>query len=205
MIREWLDRVRSAIAGGRAEDATDSRLIDGMRVDVVNTREDIDTERVFARAAIILERIERYQPARYAHLKRDVASIVVKRFACRGAYFSDTRSCLVELTFIVNPSFSDSQVAASLVHEAMHARLDRLVERFGIRSYSADPARHERICRRAELHFGAAVPDGAAVIQRARDSMALGDHEVAPAIDWNEAQRNIETADRASNSPGRPG
>lgn len=174
----------------------DSRIIDGMRVDVVNTREDIATERVFARASAILARVKHYQPARYAHLKRDVSGILVERFPCRAAYFPDTRSILLELTFMANEGFSDSQVAASLVHEGMHARLDRLVERFGIRSYADAAARHERICRRAELHFGEAVPDGGPVIERALETLAMEDAEVAPDVDWAEAQRNIALADR---------
>jgi hypothetical protein len=191
----WLGRLIGAARNPRAGAAIDSRVIGGIRVDVANTREDVDTERVFARAAAVLSRVRRYQPARYAHLQRDIAGILVKRFPCRGAYFSDTGMCLLELTFMANDSFSDSQVAASLVHEGMHARLDRLVERFGIRSYSADPARHERICRRAELHFGAAVPDGGPVIERATETLSMQDDEVAPAIDWAEAQHNVEAAD----------
>lgn len=188
----WFGRLLGA---PRENGTIDSRVIEGIRVDVANTRDDVDTERVFARARAVLARVRHYQPARYAHLQRDIAGILVKRFPCRGAYFSDTRMCLLELTFMANESFSDSQVAASLVHEGMHARLDRLVERFGIRSYADDPARHERICRRAELHFGAAVPDGAPVIARAAETISMQDDEVAPAIDWRQAQRNVDVAD----------
>lgn len=195
MTQRWLDRLIDGLRRRVEGAGVDSRDIDGIPVHVVNTREDIDTERVFARAEAILTRVRAYQPARYAHLKRDLAGILVKRFACRGAYFSDTRLCLLELTFMANESFSDSQVAASLVHEGMHARLDRLVNRFGIRSYAEDPARHERICRRAELHFGTAVPDGGPVIARATETLAMQDDEVAPAIDWNEAERNVSIED----------
>ena len=174
----------------------ESRVIDGVRVDVETTRDDVDTARVFRRATAVLARVREYQPARYAHLKRDLSGIIVIRFACRAAYFPETHQCMLELTFMANESFSDSQVAASLVHEAMHARLERLVERFGIRSFAEDPARHERICRRAELHFGGAVPDGGPVIQRAAEAMAMQDAEVAPAIDWGQAQQKVEQADR---------
>ena len=196
MSRGWLDRVVAAVRGQDATGSVQVRVVEGFRVEVVNTRADIDTEKVFARAASVLARVRQYQPARLAHLQRDVERILVERFACRAAYFSDTHTCLLELTFMVNPEFSDSQVAASLVHEGMHARLDRLVERFGITSFAEDPARHERICRRAELHFGTAVPDGRPVIERALATMSLEDDEVAPAIDWSQAARNIADADR---------
>jgi hypothetical protein len=184
--------MQSSSTGG----ATVSRVIRGIRVDVMNTRPDIDTEHVFRRADAVLALVERYQPWRVHHLRRDLASILVKRFACRGAYFPDLRACLLELTFIVNPSFSDAQVAATLVHEGMHARLDQFCEHFGVPPFPHQRARHERICRRAELEFGLAVPDGGPVVQRAMESLALEDEEVAPEVDWGEASRRIAQVDR---------
>ena len=175
---------------------TITRTIRGIRVDVDNTRPDIDTEQVFRRADAVLALVERYQPWRVQHLRRDLAMIIVKRFACRGAYFPDLRACLLELTFMVNPSFSDAQVAATLVHEGMHARLDRFCEHFGVPPFPHQRARHERVCRRAELEWGLAVPDGEPVVQRALESLALADEEVAPEVDWREANRRVVQIDR---------
>lgn len=175
---------------------TVSRIVRGIRVVVVNTRPDVDTEQVFRRADAVIALVERYQPWRVRHLHRDLALILVQRFACRGAYFPDLRACMLELTFMVNPSFSDTQVAATLVHEGMHARLDRFCARFGVPPFPHDAARHERICRRAELEWGLAVPDGGPVVQRALESLALADEEVAPAVDWREADRRVAEADR---------
>ena len=174
---------------------TDTRVVHGVRVEVVNTRPDVSTERVFRRAHAILALVRRVQPWRYAQLSRDLGGITVQRFPCRAAYLRETRTCLLELTFMANETFSDAQVAASLVHEATHARLDRLVARYGIASYDAAPARHERLCRRAELSFGLAVPDGAPVVARALESLAMADDEVAPAVDWKEAYRRAAAAD----------
>ena len=195
MLRKWLDDAARVRAEAGAE-AVESRVIGGLRVDVVNTRPDIDTARVFRRAASVIERVERYQPWRLAHIRRDLASILVKRYACRGAYLVGERVCLLELTFMANEQFSDSQVAACLIHEGMHARLDQLAEKYGVMSFAQARARHERICRRAELDWGHAVPDGGPVIQRAAESMAMEDHEVAPTIEWAEAQRRIEQVDQ---------
>jgi hypothetical protein len=175
---------------------TVTRTIRGLRVEVDNTRPDIATEHVFRRADAVLALIEHYQPWRLAHMRRDLAMIVVKRFACRGAYFPDLRACLLELTFMVNPSFSDAQVAATLVHEGMHARLDRFCQYFGVPGFPSERARHERICRRAELEWGLAVPDGEPIVQRALESLALEDEEVAPVIDWREAERRVADVDR---------
>ena len=128
---------------------------------MLNTRDDVSTERVFRRAEAVIGRVRQYQPWRLAHIRRDIAGIVVMRYACRAAYFPDRRLCMLELTFMANEQFSDSQVAASFVHEGMHARLDRLAGKYGVMPFAQARARHERICRRAELDFGLAVPDGA--------------------------------------------
>ena len=115
----------------------ESRTIDGIRVDVLNTREDVSTERVFRRAEAVIGRVRQYQPWRLAHIRRDIAGIVVMRYACRAAYFPDQGVCMLELTFMANEQFSDSQVAASFVHEGMHARLDRLSAKYGITPFAA--------------------------------------------------------------------
>ena len=201
MLKDWLTRLLGAQPS--EEPPTESRVIEGIRVDVINTREDVSTERVFQRAEAVIRRVQQYQPWRLAHIRRDIAGILVMRYACRAAYFPDGRVCMLELTFMANEQFSDSQVAASFVHEGMHARLDRLAERYGVTPFSQARARHERICRRAELDFGRAVPDGEPVVQRAIESMRLADEEVAPAIEWGEASRRIAEVDRAQVlSPG---
>lgn len=201
MLRELLSRLGDALRERAGRDQIASRTIHGIRVDVVNTRPDIDTARVFRRAEAVLELVQRYQPWRLAHLRRDLESILVERYPCRGAYFPEAGVCLLELTFMANESFSDAQVAATLVHEGMHARLDRLSKRFGIASHASEPARHERICRRAELEWGLAVPDGGPVVERALASLALEDDEVAPSIDWQEAARRVAEVDRTAERP----
>jgi hypothetical protein len=184
----------------------ETRIIDGIPVEVLNTRDDVSTERVFRRADAVIGRVRQYQPWRLAHIRRDIAGIVVMRYACRAAYFPDRRLCMLELTFMANEQFSDSQVAASFVHEGMHARLDRLAQKYGVMPFAQARARHERICRRAELDFGLAVPDGGPVVQRAVESMRLADGDVAPAIEWGEAERRVAEVDRAQAlSPRSPG
>jgi hypothetical protein len=198
MLGDWIQRALASVAGHPEAQAAESRTIDGILVEVINTRDDIDTERVFRRAEAVIGRVARYQPWRLAHIRRDIAGILVQRYACRAAYFGDSKVIMLELTFMANEQFSDSQVAASFVHEGMHARLDRLAERFGITPFAAARARHERICRRAELDLGLAVPDGAPVVQRALESMALADDEVAPRIEWAEAARRVGEVDRGN-------
>jgi hypothetical protein len=163
----------------------------GLPVTVVNTRPEIATSQVVERLGQALDLIAAYAPRRFRRLQQDFAGIVVRRFPCRGAFFPRERECLVELTFTVNPRHSLAEIAASIVHEATHARLAR-------RCGALPPeqrAREERLCRQSELEFGLALPDGAAVVQRARDSLALADAEVAPRVDWQEAARRVAGAD----------
>ena len=200
MLRDWLDRVLGGDRERPLEPRPETRIVGGIPVHVINTRDDIDTERVFRRAEAVIARVAQYQPWRLAHIRRDIAGILVQRYACRAAFFGDSKLCLLELTFMANEQFSDSQVAASFVHEGMHARLDRLAEKYGVTPFAAARARHERICRRAELDWGYAVPDGEPVVRRALESMALADEEVAPTIEWGEASRRIAEVDRAQSA-----
>jgi hypothetical protein len=167
------------------------RVVHGFPVRILNTRPDIDTEQVVARLTAAIDLIAAHAPRRYRRLRTDVAGFVVERFPCRGAFFPETGECLVELTFTVNPRHDLPEIAASIVHEATHARVAR---RCGVLGPD-HRAREERLCRRAELEFGQAVPDGAIVVQRAEASLALADRDVAPAIDWAEAARRVARVD----------
>jgi len=180
------------IRGRSASRDVSRHSVRGIAVVVDNTRPDIDTADVLARLDRTLALIESYVPHHFWHLKRDFGYIVVQRFACRGAYFHEQRACLVELTFTVNRDFSDAEVAATILHEAMHARLDQL----GFPLEMEDRARQERFCRRAEIEFGQLVPNGERVVERAKWSSELSDDDVAPVIDPVLAAQRIAEVDR---------
>jgi hypothetical protein len=165
----------------------------GFDVFVENTRADIETGAVLTRLEEALALIDRYQPRRLRHLRRDLAYFRVERFPCRGAYFPDERACLTELTFLARRDITAAPVAASIVHEGTHARVDRRRLARG----SRDMAREERLCRRAELDFGLALPEalGAPVVARAAASLELADAEVAPVIDWRLASARQAAVD----------
>lgn len=189
-----LDELLRLFAGKRQPASATTHEVLGIPVVVYNTRPDIDTNAVIARLERSLSLIERYVPHHFRHLKRDFAYVMVQRFACRGAYFHAQRACLTELTFTVNPGFSDAEVAATILHEAMHARLHAL----GFPLEMNDRARQERFCRRAEIEFGMLVPGGERVVERARWTSDLSDEEVAPEIDPRLAAERIAEADRSA-------
>jgi hypothetical protein len=191
-----IDRLLRKLGAPRAEQHT----IHGFDVLVDNTRPDIATEAVLARLDEALALVERHQPWRLAHMRRDVAQFLVIRYPCRGAFFPDTRSCMTELTFLARRDITPAPVAASILHEGMHAR----VHAMGCRRDPNGMAREERICRRAELEFGLALPPelGEPVVERARASLELGDADVAPMVDWAEAQRRQNAIDEQARRGG---
>jgi hypothetical protein len=172
----------------------ESFLLQGIPVVVENSRPDIATQDVVSRLDEALALIARFQPWRLRHLQRDLDHLRVARFPCRGAYFPDHRVCLTELTFLARRDISAAPVAASIIHEGLHARVDQM----GVDRNGRDRAKEERLCRRAELEFGYALPPelGAPVVERALESLGLGDSDVAPEIDWTEARRRQDEVDR---------
>jgi hypothetical protein len=189
----FFDRLRSILVTSERPRRV-RRTVRGIEVVLENTRPDISDEDVFARLDEVLALIERYAPARLRRLRHDIAGIDVKRYACRGAFFGDTRRVMTELTFVVNRDFSIAEIASSVLHEGVHAR----VHAAGVFRTAVSLAKEERLCRRTELWWGQTVPNGERVVERALASLALGDRDVAPSIDWAEAARRVNEVDRAA-------
>ncbi|HEY8793701.1 MAG TPA: hypothetical protein VIM15_02065 [Gemmatimonadaceae bacterium] len=187
------ERLRSAL-GIPQQPRRVRRVVRGIEVMLENTRPDISDEDVFARMEEVLALIERYAPASLRRLRKDIAGIDVKRFACRGAFFGETRRILTELTFIVNRDFTLAEIASSLLHEGVHAR----VHAAGVFRTPASLAKEERLCRATELWWGRTVPGGERVVERALATLSLEDQEVAPIVDWAEAARRVSEVDRQS-------
>ena len=190
-----LDHLR-VLLGGAPAVPREEHVVRGFPVLVDNSRPDISTDVVLRRLDEALALIERHQPWRFAHLHRDVDAFWVVRYPCRGAFFPDTRTCMTELTFLARTDITAAPVASSILHEGMHARVNAM----GVSPVDRDMAHEERICRRAELAFGQALPPelGRPVVERAAASLLLDDAGVAPEIDWAEAQRRQAALDAAA-------
>ncbi|HEV2642405.1 MAG TPA: hypothetical protein VGT98_06850, partial [Candidatus Elarobacter sp.] len=152
MLGNMLTQLRTELQWKLQGWVTEERTLRGLHVVVVNSRRDISIEQVFARLDTALGLIQRYQPHVFRRLLRDFAHMHVARYPCRAAYFPDSRTCLIELTFTVNPDFTEAQVASSIVHEGMHARIHAM----GVSYVPDQRPREERMCREAELAFGRA-------------------------------------------------
>lgn len=195
----FFDRLAALFGAPAAVDATPApervrTTLHGVPVEVINTRADIATSDVLARLDESLALIGTYQPWRLAHLQRDINGIRVERFACRGAFIPQDNVIITELTFLARRDITAAPVASSILHEGVHAR----VHAMGVYRTEDQLPREERLCRRAELAFGQALPPelGAPVVERAMASLSLDDRGVAPIVDWQEAQRRQDAADR---------
>jgi hypothetical protein len=188
-------RLRSAVFRGDPVAEPEHHVVRGLRVVVENTRPDIATATVLQRLDDALALIEAHQPWRLQHMRRDLSQFWIVRYPCRGAYFPQTRACMTELTFLARTDITAAPVASSILHEGMHARIHAM----GVTPSPDNSAREERLCRRAELEFGRALPPelGAPVIARAEASLEMSDSDVAPEIDWQEARRRQNAIDTA--------
>lgn len=198
LLETWRVRAMRVLQGW----ADEKRTLRGIPVTLINTRPDIDSQLVFKRIDTALGLIQQYRPETFAQLTQDFSRIHVVRYPCRAAFYPDSRTCVVELTFSVNPEFTEAQIASSIVHEGMHAHVFAMGQ--------SDPSERpdeERMCRQAELELGLAIPNGEAIVQRARESLQLGDEDVAPVIDWQQAQQAIADVDArvASRARGEGG
>jgi hypothetical protein len=193
----FLSRLRGLLRPDLDLREPDEYEIRGFPVAVDNSaRPDIAPNVVLARLDEALGLIESSQPWRLRHMRQDLNGFLIVRYPCRGAFFPDDRVCMTELTFLARTDITAAPVAASIVHEGMHARVHAACDP----SVARDRAHEERICRRAELDFGRALPAdlGAPVIERALASLELADEDVAPTIDWKEAQRRQNAIDAAA-------
>ena len=174
------------------------RVVDGVPVWFLNERADIDDAQLEAQFGEALALIGKYAPHNLQRLRRDVTCIWVKRWPNRGIFFHDTRIMVIDTTFVVNPTFTRAQVAATILHEGVHARVTAM----RVNRRYTNMADEERLCRRAEIAFGARAPGGAPVVARAREILGLSDEEVAPGIDLTVAEARLRELRKTEGGAG---
>lgn len=116
-----------------------------------------------------LNLIKAHDPVRYQRLLRDLERVWALMIVGGLGQFDEALSaCKIDQRFILDESKSAEQIAATIVHEATHARLAT----YGI-SYD-EPIRHriEAICIRREMAFARRLPNGALVWDEAERSLS---------------------------------
>jgi hypothetical protein len=176
-LRLWLYRQRVGLVLRLSE----RRKIHGLLVVVTTVGTDVEPELAFRRVREALDLIAAHDPRCLSRMRRDLNVIWVRRHPlCRASHDPLLGACVIDLpNFVASDRFSAAEIAASIVHEATHARLKRA----GVVYSAATAARIERICRKAELRFGRRLPDnGAAVVERARGALEVLERDPGEAL-----------------------
>ncbi len=96
--------------------------------------------------------IRGYYPAAHTRFVRDIRRLLIDNTISKQAmYFIGTRSCTLSPELFCS---TDATLAAALVHEGTHARLDAR----GVIQIGARRRRVERTCMREETHFVSRFP-----------------------------------------------
>lgn len=196
MLRNLIARILAPLNRWVLSKIRSEHSVHGFRVVLDNARPDIESSKVLIRFSEALDLLRRYEPWRYARMKREVQMFWIVRYPVRGSYDPRCRMIITELTFLARTDIGPATVAASIVYQAISARLAHLP----LRAESRDAARLKRVCLRAVLGFGRALPadDGAPVVEYAEALLALPKEDLVFPVDWKEANRRQWAVDRAA-------
>ena len=115
-----------------------------------------DGEPAIQRVEDALRLIERCAPLHYRRIKNNLTRIWVHLVPHgAGCYLHSLNACLLDERIVISETTTVEWIASAIVHEASHARLEKL----GIRYDEALRQRIERICARRELDFSRHLTD----------------------------------------------
>jgi hypothetical protein len=131
---------------------------------------DGNAEAVLVRVEAALSLIKTQERPRYDRLCRDLDRIWVRDLDSSAAHFDPAlRACVLDERFVLDGDTDATILAATIVHEATHARLWH----YGFGYEEACRHRVETICLRRELAFARRLPDGQPARERAEAALAL--------------------------------
>lgn len=143
-----------------------SRYVDGLWIGTLGS----EPEPILRRLEEALSLIKRYDRLRYDRLTRDLKRVWVLVLPSYLAGFDHKiHACKIDTRYFLAATTTPELIAATIVHEATHARLWRR----GIRYEEAQRPRIEEICLRREIAFAAKLPNGEAVRDQAQRTLAL--------------------------------
>jgi hypothetical protein len=137
-----------------------NRRVDGLWVGSFES----DPEPSLRRVEQALNLIKTYDPIRYRRLIQDLERIWVFIIAeGRAAFDGAIWACMLDPRFVLDEATPLEELAASIVHEAAHARLERV----GIKYQQQFRTRIEALCFRRQRAFGARIPKGEEICKEA--------------------------------------
>jgi hypothetical protein len=143
------------------------RRIDGVWVGVAFS---FEPEPILHRVEEALRLIQKYDRLRYNRLIRDLERIWVRDVpGALGSFDHSLHACSLDREFVLAERSCPELIAATIVHEATHARLDRC----GISYEEELRPKVEAACFRRELAFAAKLPNGEQVREQAERKLAF--------------------------------
>ena len=128
-----------------------SRNIDGLTVGTTESRPHPALRRV-EEALRLIKRHDALHYSRVMHnLERIWVHLLPNALAC---YDASLKACIFDERFVLLETTTLERIASTIVHEASHAKLERL----GINYDRTKRARIEAVCLRRELNFVAKLP-----------------------------------------------
>jgi hypothetical protein len=147
------DRIEIAISSWR--------MIDGLWIGV--SVDESKVERALQRLEEALLLIKASDPRRYRRALHDLSRVWIRLLPNTPASFNAAaRACQLDTRFVLDDTVSAAELAAAIVHEATHAR----IEHCGIRYQEEIRHRIECACVRQELSFARRVPGATELEER---------------------------------------
>jgi hypothetical protein len=139
-----------------------SRRIDGLWIGTTQSGD--KAEAALRRVEAALNLIKIYDRLRYDRLHCDIERVwVVVLLGALGSYNERLRACQLDPRHVLAEDSTPEVIAATIVHEATHARLQRC----GIGYEEERRSRIEAVCFRREAAFAMKLPNGGPVREMA--------------------------------------
>jgi hypothetical protein len=161
-----------------------------------------DAKRAIQRIEEALRLIERSSPLHYRRIKNNLARIWVHLVPHgAGCYLHSLNACLLDERIVASETTTVEWIASAIVHEATHARLEKL----GIRYDEAVRQRIERICARRELDFARHLSGVDALLEEITWRLDRCSEENASYTDQNMWEKTNQGGDTPSSGNARMG
>jgi hypothetical protein len=160
------------------------RVVDGLWIGTFEA----DHGPVLERVDEALRLLKKHDVHRYNRIRRDLSRIWVRLLTDgQGCFNAALRACELNTRFVLDNRTSPKEIAATIVHEGTHARIDQC----GVPYQRELRHRIEVACFRQEVAFSSRLPDGAGIRERAERWIA------APQELWSDVALEQQYVDGA--------
>ncbi|HEU5273868.1 MAG TPA: hypothetical protein VFU97_09415 [Xanthobacteraceae bacterium] len=191
----FVDKMESLVSRVQLWFSTHKR-IDGLWISTWER----DPDFLLRRVEEALELIKTYDRLRYDRITRDLDRVWARMvFGYAAQYTPAMNACELDVRFVLAVASSPAIIAASIVHEATHARIMHR----GIEYAEPIRARIEAICVRRELAFAKKLPNGLELQELAEGRL----ERCATPEFWTNAkfrERDVEGTIEAARDAGIP-